>query len=741
MRRNLCTAPRLKIQRVTLIACLLLSGWQVVFSKSLYWYEIQTDDKGKIIPWYSPDHGESYDHVINLVFDFWTSMRRCPNGVPYYMQHQVWVPGPGCDYHRGVGVPDCGYMRGLGGDQVNMALSSWNLLYAYSGKKEVLDNMIYMADYFIENGLSGAIDLWPNVPYTYNTDIHSGVYDGDMRAEDPKGVIQPDKAGSFGAELVVLYKITGQKKYLDVAKGIADTLAAKVAPGDGDKSPWPFKVNAKTGEAHSPYTANWTPTLRLFDELIGLKHGNVAAYASAHRMVSAWLKKYPMETNKWGPFFEDIKGWSDTAINAGTCAHYIMDNPDNPQWSATWKGDVKSILDWVNEKFGSQFYRQYGVNAINEQTAFRVPGQSHTSRQGSLELMYCDLTGDSELKDGAIRKLNWSTYAVDPDGKNYYISAALWLTDGYGDFVRHFLRSMGAAPELGPAKQDHLLRTTSVIKSIAYSDASISYSTFDDASRERLRVSFEPVAVTAGDTALVRLKSIAELDSTRGYTFEAAGDASGVLRIRHDNSGDIVIAGNRGPADDATPARDQQDGYTDELLKNPGFEDRIGDEWVKTGAGGPLTRVPRLGMAKHPVEGEHFCAIEGKVDSESGCYQDVDLTPWQNDIVAGNARIHCRAWIISSHPKAENGRLRVMFYDAADEEIEESTYDTGCIAKNRPGKCEYPKKRWFWVPVGVAHYTVPADAAKVRLWNQFTSKQGVGAGGIDAASCKLLTTR
>jgi len=86
-------------------------------------------------------------------------------------------------------------MRGLGGDQVNMALSSWNLLYAYSGRKEVLDNMIYMADYFIENGFTSSTDLWPNVPYTYNTIVHSGKYDGDMSAKKGKNVIQPDKAG------------------------------------------------------------------------------------------------------------------------------------------------------------------------------------------------------------------------------------------------------------------------------------------------------------------------------------------------------------------------------------------------------------------------------------------------------------------------------------------------------------------------------------------------------------------
>ena len=37
-------------------------------------------------------------------------------------------------------------MRGLGGDQINMALSSWGLLYAYNGYPEIIDNMKYIAD-------------------------------------------------------------------------------------------------------------------------------------------------------------------------------------------------------------------------------------------------------------------------------------------------------------------------------------------------------------------------------------------------------------------------------------------------------------------------------------------------------------------------------------------------------------------------------------------------------------------
>ena len=109
-----------------------------------------------------------------------------------------------------------------------------------------MDNMKYMADYYLAHSLSPPDSKWPNLPYPYNNAVESGIYDGDMILG--KDFLQPDKAGSFGFELVHLYKKTGDQKYLDAALKIANTMAANVQPGDNDNSPWPFKVNAKTGE-------------------------------------------------------------------------------------------------------------------------------------------------------------------------------------------------------------------------------------------------------------------------------------------------------------------------------------------------------------------------------------------------------------------------------------------------------------------------------------------------------------
>ena len=166
--------------------------------------------------------------------------------------------------------------RGIGGDQISMALSSWRLLYQYTGWEKVKENMRFLADYYITHSLSPSDAAWPDIPYPYNNLRYSGMYSGDMVVG--MDYTQPDKAGSFGYEVFKLYQITGSDAYLDVAEKIAQTLASHIREGDNDHSPLPFKVHAITGElgklknnrgtgedaGESAYTTNWTAMMRLF---------------------------------------------------------------------------------------------------------------------------------------------------------------------------------------------------------------------------------------------------------------------------------------------------------------------------------------------------------------------------------------------------------------------------------------------------------------------------------------------
>ncbi len=510
-----------------------------------------------ILPWYSSDAGRSFDFVINKIWDFWDTMRTDKNGLPYYMDHQVWRP-------------DFNDRRGIGGDQFAMALSSWNLYYGYSGKEAVKEDMKFIADYYITHSLSPADAAWPDLPYPYNTLIYSGIYDGDMVIG--RGFTQPDKAGSFGLELVKLYKMTTtvsypnitDKIYLDAAVKIANTLSHHVTEGDEDNSPLPFKVNAVTGETGrlennsgdgksyqlSSYTTNWSGTLELFLNLINLGAGDTDSYKRSFDIILEWMKKYPLKNNKWGPFFEDVPGWSDTQINAVTFAQFMMNHPG---YFPEWKEEVRGILDWVTEILGNKEWEKYGVVVVNEQTAYRVPGNSHTSRQGSAEIQYAALTGDKSHLTNAVRQLFWATYMVDNDGKNCYPRDEIWMTDGYGDYVRHYLRAMAWRPELAPSDQDHLLSTTSVIQLMEYPSGFnkfygvsvaedkinrtlIHYRTFDDASTEIIRLRVKPGAVLLNDKPLTE----SDREGEEGWNWQPLKHG-GVLTVRHLKGNTVTV--------------------------------------------------------------------------------------------------------------------------------------------------------------------------------------------------------
>lgn len=513
-------------------------------SDSIIYHPVHVDDNGGILPWYSSNLGESYDHVLNLVWDFWKNMEVDSNGMQYYMNHQVWDPR----HDR----------RGLGGDQLMMAMSSWDLYYNYTGDESLIDNMRYMADYYLAHSLSSTDSEWPNLPYPYNMNVESGIYDGDMIIG--VGYLQPDKAGSFGYELVHLYKKTGEEKYLEAAVKIANTLASKIQPGDNDNSPWPFKVHAETGDVgvlvadatwyegmdqdvkkskgnftKSSYTTFYTGTLNLFRELIDLNQGNQADYEKAYDICLEWMKNYPAKTNKWGPFFEDVPRWSDTQINAVTYAMFLLENPEADQ---NWKETVNNIFKWVHAELDNKQYLQYGVIPIDEQTAYRQPGNSHSARQASMELRYWEKTGDTTYVRNAVRQLNWATYMVDHDGKNFYPTNAIWMTDGYGDYVRHYLRAMAAAPQLAPDHEDHLLRSSSIVKKIVYQPRQITYTVFDSGSSDLLRITFKPKTVTVDGEVLAETSDL----TSPGWSWQPL-DKGGILSIRH-NAGNIIeIAG------------------------------------------------------------------------------------------------------------------------------------------------------------------------------------------------------
>jgi hypothetical protein len=231
-----------------------------------------------------------------------------------------------------------------------------------------------------------------------------------------------------------------------------------------------------------------------------------------------------------------------------TFARFIM---EHRQYFPNWQTDVKNIIDWVHKMFNNDSWKKYGVTVTNEQSVYLVPGESHTARQGADELLYVSLTGDTTLYSNAVRELTWSTYTVDFDGKNIFPNYELWLTDGYGDYIRHYLRAMATFPELAPADEDHILFTSSVIQEADYGNkiqpyptpgldrentrkVKISYRCFDEKGIEMIKLQNKPSQILLDKKLLI--------ENTSGEGFEWRPLAKGgELTVRRSKGKNVVI--------------------------------------------------------------------------------------------------------------------------------------------------------------------------------------------------------
>jgi hypothetical protein len=553
------------VRQAIILHAIVLSMAPVCFGQTLQQHKIMTDTNGHLIPWYSQNNGEAYDHCFDLLWNWWINVPNIPeNGQPHYMQHCT--------------NPDRSLAPQLASDQLGMALTSWKLFYAYNGNTDVLNNAVYIANFVINHGLSPPDCFWPNLMYPCNIVAHPTsldvFYDGDMYLGP--GIVIPHVSANLANELVDLYKMTGSSKFLNTAIKAANTLAAKINPNaDGNYSPWPFRVSALTDAVAQDftgvysYTTHFAPMLELFTKLIDMNQGNASAYSSARKTCIHWLKAYPASTMHWGNYFEDDDAgiYNNTETNADGLAKWILQNPS--LWGGSWLTDADVMLSWTENTLGIPRWNgmdwvSYGTTPIGEETR-ELPGyagQSHTSRHYSTRLLYCEKTGDWSWKEQSVHGLAWATYTVGDDGTNYFPGSGNWYTDGYGDYFQHFLLAMGACPDLANDARDHLLRSSSIIQSITYDSASIYYSTYDTSSTEVLRITFTPLSVIAGKTLLPKCNSIFDLNAREGYTFEATGDASGVLRIRHDYSGSISVSNSvtltAMPAYDMSAARAPQ---------------------------------------------------------------------------------------------------------------------------------------------------------------------------------------
>jgi hypothetical protein len=514
----------------------------------LPWHRAVRDGNGKLLAWYRPNAGLGYDRVLRLGWDF--IERKVPRD-----------PRTNKKVYLNYAVFDGGNLRGIYWQHnpafVNAtmvdSLISW---YAYSGDTRAIGAVREMLDYQLRYGTSPAGWAWPRVPFPSSC-AGERTY-GRCLAGLPRrfyGGIEPDKVGMLGLGYLQFYELTGGRRYLDAAIAAANALASRVRTGDATHTPWPFRINARTGAVlgGAQFGGLVVAPVRLFDELLEIGAGNTGAYARARTIAWTWMLNHQLNRsspawNKWSGFYEDVP-YNPRSLNQATptlTARYLLSN-DNPEaLDPSWDADAAQLLRWVRTSFGRGPF--IGAWGIDEQSAPGKPGccsrvglGSTTSRWGATNALLYARTGDEDARELAVRSLNYATYFAR-DGRisccgqrsvNTY-----WFSDGYGDYLRSFNWAMAAMPELAPKGQNHVLGSSSVVQAVKYSPRRVSYRTFSGKSLEVLRLAFKPGRIVAGGELTARADLTAE-----GYVVQPLGGGDFAVRIRHESSRQIQIDG------------------------------------------------------------------------------------------------------------------------------------------------------------------------------------------------------
>ncbi|HLV87645.1 MAG TPA: hypothetical protein VKV39_11745 [Candidatus Sulfotelmatobacter sp.] len=514
------------------------------FAQVFNTHTVILDRDGKLVSWVQPQD-KAYDHVVYLAWNFLLNKVHVePNGLKSYYTY-CCIDG---NTMKGGSWPH--NPAGL----FAMLADSGAAYYAYSGDRKIVDLVKGVLDYQIAHGTTPASWKWGDMPYasadhgaTEYRGAHESNYDNKRPGRgDGVGGIEPDKSAELGAGYLKFYELTGDSRYRDAAIKIADTLAKDVRPGSTEKSPWPFRVFAETGVVREEYASDQIAMVRLFDALIRLNLGDTKQYKSARDIAWHWLLEVPMKNNVWAQYFEDIpimdKLWNFNQYAPMETARHLLDHPES---DPEWRAHVSGLIAFVEDTFAGDIegYKgvEWGANTISEQLDYKFKMGSHTSRYASVLARWAEVTSDPASKEKAFRSLNWATYMCREDGvvndQPKLDQNGIWFSDGYGDYIRHFMYAMGAQPEWSPAGENHLLRSSSIVQEVSYSPAQISYRTFDNQATEVLRVSFVPKEVTAGGKQLEKRNDL----NSAGWMFDSERK---VLRLRHDDAGTVKISGN-----------------------------------------------------------------------------------------------------------------------------------------------------------------------------------------------------
>jgi hypothetical protein len=336
--------------------------------------------------------------------------------------------------------------------QNGMGIISYLKYYNFSGRKDarLLQMARSMGDYLVKEALTPDTGKYPRFSRSTGRRFCFPQPPDCGSQDDQPYEIQPDKGGIAGYALVLLYDQTHEEHYLQQALQNARVLATNRVEGGSRRSPWPFRVDYRTGAARGEVSGNMSFILRLFDKLI--EHGYREFQAPRDELWS-WIKHYQIPNAKkdgllWVLFFEDHSESTDrTAWAPLNLARYLLEKKDS--LDPEWRKDVETLLEFVNERYVHVYN---GVACCGEQEYDQRPWGGVATTYGGVLALYAKATGSPIYKTLARQALNWTLYAINDDGCPYDgiwkgPGRGGWQEDAHTDTLHNYMDALEAFPE------------------------------------------------------------------------------------------------------------------------------------------------------------------------------------------------------------------------------------------------------------------------------------------------------
>jgi len=538
--------------------------------KRYYAYPAVHDKYGVIAPWYKGQNGQC-DFRLRIAAETlkrypWIEPPAAPSAAPHYVFNGHWKISPEGAIAP---VPINDWDNGDLGQRAAYILSAMVDYYRYSGDPAAIAIMTLQADALLDHCCTPADHPWPN--FLVSVPVKGKPY-GKC---NPKGMIQLDIVAEVGVPLLRAYQITGNKRWFEAAKHWGDLMAAKrnrsggtgssSASGLAARADKPPVAPAPWGRYANPECAPWKDVqqtggvaflLYFFDELIRLNHtGTNNEIVQARDAGRAYLRDVLLPAwtvnDTWGRNYWD---WNDPVQAENVTefvARYMMDNKEA---FPNWRNDVRNVLSLflnhtsVCPKSAGEVYS--GAWAFPESSSCCGRSLWYGPMELAVPFAQYGVEANSPWARELARRMQiLATYDGHETGVSEdnidggFVVNADWFKIAHPMALKHLLATIAWMPEeFGPARENHIVRSTAVVKDVCYCGNAVTYSTFDAPQRtiDVLRLRFVPGVVAArwGEpSVLPKRNDLAE----NGYTIKPLPGGDYLVSVRHDGRHDLIV--------------------------------------------------------------------------------------------------------------------------------------------------------------------------------------------------------